>query len=127
MGGKILVVGSSNIDFIIRIPRFHGPGETILGQDLVTAYGGKGANQAIAARRLGGAVTFLTKLGNDHYGKAYHRYLKEGGLPLSGLLMERKLPSGMALIEVNPEGENRIVVSPGANRSLSQEDLRKTE
>jgi ribokinase len=125
MGGKILVLGSSNIDFIFRIPRFHGSGETILGQDLVTAYGGKGANQAIAAKRLGGEVTFLTKLGNDHYGKGYHRYLKESGLPLTGLLRERKVPSGMALIEVIPEGENRIIVSPGANRSLSREDLRK--
>ena len=125
MGGKILVLGSSNIDFILRIPRFHGPGETILGQDLVTAYGGKGANQAIAAKRLGGEVTFLTKLGDDHYGKGYRRYLKENGLPLSGLLRERKVPSGMALIEVNPEGENRIIVSPGANRLLSQKDLRK--
>jgi ribokinase len=125
MGGKILVLGSSNIDFILRIPRFHAPGETILGQDLVTAYGGKGANQAIAAKRLGGEVTFLTKLGNDHYGKGYRRYLKESGLPLTGLLRERKVPSGMALIEVNPEGENRIIVSPGANRSLSREDLKK--
>jgi ribokinase len=127
MSGEILVIGSSNIDFIMRVPRFHQPGETILGQDLVTAYGGKGANQAVAARRLGGKVTFLTKLGNDHYGRGYRRYLRECGLPSIGLLREESLPSGMAWIEVNPEGENRIIVSPGANQTLSPEDLKRRE
>jgi ribokinase len=125
VAGKIVVLGSSNIDFILRIPRFHEPGETILGEDLVTAYGGKGANQAVAAKRLGGKVIFLTKLGNDHYGKRYREYLKQMGLPVSCLRRERTLPSGMALIEVNPRGENRIIVSPGANRSLSVKNLRK--
>ncbi|MBI5966946.1 MAG: ribokinase [Deltaproteobacteria bacterium] len=125
MAKKVLVLGSSNVDFILRIPRFHNPGETILGENLVTAFGGKGANQAIAARRLGGKVSFITKLGNDPYGKSYLKYLIKNGLDQKCLLMDRNLPNGMALIELNPKGENRIIVSPGANGSLFVKDLRR--
>ncbi|NWF92691.1 MAG: ribokinase [Syntrophaceae bacterium] len=125
MNKKILVLGSSNIDLILRIPRFHHPGETIMAEDLVAVFGGKGANQAIASKRLGGRVIFLTKLGNDHYGESYRRYLIENGLPARGLLRDRKLPTGIALIELNPDGENRIIVSPGANGSLSVKDVQE--
>jgi ribokinase len=125
MTKKILVLGSANIDMILRVPRFHKPGETILGEDLMTAFGGKGANQAIAARRLGGNVVFLTRLGKDHHGKLYRQYLVRSGLPFRYLLQDNELPTGMAFIEVNPKGENRIVVSSGANRLLSEGDLRK--
>jgi ribokinase len=125
MSGKILVLGSSNVDLILRISRFHKPGETILGEDLITVHGGKGANQALAAKRLGGEVILLTKLGNDHHGRIYHEYLAGTGLPPQYLLKDKKLPSGVALIEVNPEGENRIIVSPGANRSLSEKDINR--
>jgi len=121
----ILVLGSSNIDFILRIPRFHNPGETIFGENAVTTFGGKGANQAIASKRLGGKVIFMTKLGNDPYGKSYHRYLVENGLHQKYLLKDKRLPTGMALIELVPKGENRIIVSPGANASLSVKDLKK--
>lgn len=124
MAGKILVLGSSNVDFILRVPRFPKPGETILGENLVTVYGGKGANQAIAARRLGGKVCFLTKLGNDSYGDSYAKYLARNGLEPRWLLRDRKLATGMALIELIPRGENRIIVSPGANGSLSPGDLK---
>jgi ribokinase len=110
---QILVVGSSNVDLILRIPRFHHPGETITGENLVTVFGGKGANQAVASKRLGGKVSFVTKLGNDHYGKAYRKYI----------LHDRKRPTGVALIEVIPDGENRIIVSPGANGSLTGKDV----
>jgi len=113
MSKKILVLGSSNIDLILKISRFHQPGETIIGENLVTAFGGKGANQAIAARRLGGNVALITKLGDDHYGKSYRHYLIQNGLPLKCLLKDKKLPTGVALIELNPKGENRIIVSPG--------------
>jgi ribokinase len=123
MKDRILVLGSSNVDLILRIPRFHQPGETIAGEDLVTAFGGKGANQAIAARRLGGEVVFLTKLGNDSFGKSYRRYLTQEGLPARFLLRDSILPTGVALIELIPKGENRIIVSPGANGALSVEDL----
>ena len=125
MGRKILVLGSSNMDLILRIPRFHQPGETITGQNLVTAFGGKGANQAIAANRLGGNVSFITKLGNDSYGQSYLKYFAENGLPRKYLLKDKELPTGIALIEVNPQGENRIIVSPGANGFLTGKDLRR--
>jgi ribokinase len=125
MGGRILVMGSSNVDLILRVPRFHNPGETITGENLVTAFGGKGANQAIAARRLGGEVLFLTKLGNDSFGESYRKYLTGNGLPPRFLLQDKKLPTGVAAIELIPGGENRIIVSPGANGSLSVKDLQK--
>ena len=125
MKKKILVIGSSNIDLILRIPRFHHPGETIKGENLVTVFGGKGANQAIASKRLGGKVTFMTKLGNDSYGKSYHRYLIKMGLQQKYLLKDKMLPTGIALIELVPKGENRIIVSSGANGSLSLKDLKR--
>ena len=125
MKGRILVLGSSNVDLILRIPRFHHPGETLTGENLVTAFGGKGANQAIAARRLGGEVVFLTKLGNDSFGESYREYLTQNGLPARFLLQDSKLPTGVALIELIPKGENRIIVSPGANGALSVKDLLK--
>jgi ribokinase len=123
MQGRILVLGSSNVDLILHIPRFHHPGETITGQDLATAFGGKGANQAISARRLGGEVVFLTKLGNDSFGASYRKYLAQEGLPARFLLQDSKLPTGVAVIELIPQGENRIIVSPGANGALSVKDL----
>ena len=125
MSNKILVVGSSNVDLILRVPYFHQAGETILGENLITAYGGKGANQAIAARRLGGNVLFLTKLGNDHYGQSYRQYLIENGILPETILKDKKNPTGMAFIELDSKGRNRIIVSPGANGSLSLKDLRK--
>lgn len=125
MANKILVLGSSNIDLILRIPRFHQPGETIRGDDVVIAFGGKGANQAIAGKRLGGRVGFVTKLGEDHYGVTYRWYLAKNGLNGRCLLKDKELPTGMAFIELIPKGENRIIVSPGANGSLSEKDLER--
>jgi ribokinase len=125
MKNRILILGSSNVDLILRIPRFHHPGETIQGENLVTVFGGKGANQAIASKRLGGRVTFITKLGNDHYGKAYRQYLIKNGLDPNWILKDKKLPTGMALIELDPKGENRIIVSRGSNDSLSESDLKR--
>jgi ribokinase len=125
MAKNILVLGSSNVDLILRIPRFHHPGETIQGENLVTVFGGKGANQAIASKRLGGKVIFMTKLGNDSYGKSYHHYLVKNRLHQKYLLKNNKLPTGIALIELVPNGENRIIVSPGANGSLSVKDLKR--
>jgi len=122
---KILVLGSSNVDLILRIPRFHHPGETIKGENLVTVFGGKGADQAIAVKRLGGKVSFVTKLGDDHYGQTYRWYLIENGLNQKCILKDKKLPTGMALIELIPQGENRIIVSSGANGSLSEKDLKR--
>ena len=125
MAEKILVLGSSNVDLIFRVPRLPRAGETVRGENLVTAFGGKGANQAMAAKRLGGEVRFLTKLGNDFFGHSYRRYLVQNGLESRWLLRDKKLPNGTALIELIPGGENRIIVSPGANGALSVGDLKK--
>ena len=125
MKGKILVLWSSNIDLILKVPRFHNPGETIMADELVTVFGGKGANQAIAAKRLGGKVSFITKLGDDHYGQTYRWYLIKNGLDPKWILKDKELPTGVALIELNPNGENRIIVSQGANGSLSESDLKR--
>jgi ribokinase len=127
MGKKILILGNCNIDFVFKIPRFHHPGETILAETRDTFFGGKGANQAITAKRLGGNVCFITKVGNDLYGKSYRQYLIKNGLDRKPILEDRKLPTGMAVIELTPKGENRIVVSLGANGSLSLKDLKKLQ
>jgi ribokinase len=127
MQKQILVVGSSNVDLVLRIPRFHRPGETITGGNLVTVFGGKGANQAVAAKRLGGSVRFITKMGNDHYGKTYRNYLVESGFARKDILQDKKHPTGVAVIEVNPKGENRIIVSPGANGCLTLKDVARLE
>jgi ribokinase len=123
MGKKILILGNSNVDFVFTIPRFHQPGETILAEGRATFFGGKGANQAITARRLGGGVSFITKVGNDLYGKSYRQHLIKHGLARKLILEDRKHPTGMAIIELTPKGENRIVSFLGANGSLSVKDL----
>jgi ribokinase len=127
MAKKILVLGNSNVDLVFKIPRFHDPGETILAEHLVTVFGGKGANQAITAKRLGGNVYFITKVGNDHHGKSYRRHLIKNGLDQKLILRDEKLPTGMAVIELTPRGENRIIAFLGANGSLSGKDLKKRE
>jgi ribokinase len=127
MRGKILVLGNSNVDFVFRIPRFHDPGETILAENLAIVFGGKGANQAITAKRLGGDVHLITKVGTDHYGKSYRHYLIKNGLDQKLILQDKKLLTGTAVIELTPKGENRIVSFLGANGSLSLKDLKRLE
>jgi ribokinase len=127
MGKKILILGSCNVDLVFKIPRFHHPGETILAESQATFFGGKGANQAITAKRLGGNVCFITKVGNDLYGESYRQHLIKNGLNRKPILKDRKLPTGMAVIELTPEGENRIIASLGANGSLSVKDLKRLQ
>jgi ribokinase len=127
MAKKILVLGNSNVDFVFRIPRFHDPGETILAESLGIFFGGKGANQAITAKRLGGNVQFITKVGNDHYGKAYRHHLMKSGLNRKLILEDKKLSTGTAVIELTTKGENRIIAFLGANGSLSVNDLKRLE
>ncbi len=125
MAKKILVLGNSNVDFVFKIPRFHHAGETILAESLGTFFGGKGANQAITAKRLGGDVHFITKVGNDQYGKSYRGHLIKNGLDQKLILTDNKLPTGTAVIELTPKGENRIIAFLGANGSLSVDDLKR--
>ena len=98
-----------------------------MAESLGIFFGGKGANQAVAAKRLGGEVALITKVGNDHYGKSYRRHLVRNGLDRRLILEDKKLPTGTAVIELTPRGENRIVSFLGANGSLSVSDLKRLE
>ncbi|MGM9792268.1 MAG: ribokinase [Candidatus Cryptobacteroides sp.] len=119
---KVVVIGSSNTDMTIKADRLPKPGETILGGVFVMGPGGKGANQAVAARRLGADVTFICKVGNDIFGdNAIEGYRKEG-IDTSRILRSDKA-SGTALILVDAKAENCISVAPGANGDLSPEDI----
>ena len=122
MGKKILVIGSSNTDMTIKSPRLPAPGETILGGVFHMGPGGKGANQAVAAKRLGGDVTFICKVGRDIFGEnAVKGYQKEGIDTTHTLYSDEA--SGTALILVDDSGENCIAVAPGANGDLSPSDI----
>jgi ribokinase len=117
------VVGSSNTDLIVCTGRLPLPGETVLGGDLVTAAGGKGANQAVAASRLGAAVSFVGRVGKDMFGEQARQHLAEEGLDLGYLVEDPEAPSGVALIVVGPRGQNIIAVAPGANHRLTPADV----
>ncbi|MBL7861848.1 MAG: ribokinase [Cyclobacteriaceae bacterium] len=124
---SILVVGSSNTDMVIRADKFPLPGETILGGTFFMFPGGKGANQAVAAARLKGNVTFIAKVGNDIFGKqAVQQFLNEG-INTNFIITDPDHPSGVALITVDKKGENTIVVAPGANGALTASDVQKAE
>jgi ribokinase len=120
---KIVVVGSSNTDLVIKAENLPSPGETILGGDFYQNPGGKGANQAVAAARLGGKVSLICKLGNDSFGRQSKLNFDNDGIDTSCLLFDAEKPSGVALIMVDKNGENSIVVASGANATLSPADL----
>lgn len=117
-----MVIGSSNTDMTVRSRVLPGPGETILGGDFRMGHGGKGANQAVAAKRLGGNVDFVCKLGKDLFGDNAIRHFREMGLDTAHILQSDK-PSGVALITVDDKAENSIVVASGANGDLDPEDI----
>lgn len=123
---KILVIGSTNTDMVIKTSRFPSPGETILGGEFFMNSGGKGANQAMAAKRLGGNVSFLGKIGNDIFGRQAMQSLKEGGVNVDSVRLDPERPSGIALITVDFKGENSIVVAPGSNATLLPIDINET-
>src|SRR5512133_1011086 len=106
---KILVIGSSNTDMVIKTKKLPSPGETILGGTFLMNAGGKGANQAVSAARLGGNVTFVTKLGNDMFGSESLKSFKSTGIDTSFIVTDNTHPSGVALINVDEKGENCIV------------------
>jgi ribokinase len=120
----ILVVGSSNTDLIIKAERIPKPGETILGGEFTQAAGGKGANQAVAAARAGGAVTFVARIGRDANGAAALAGFAADGINVKYVFCDPTRPSGVALILVDQLGENSIAVASGANDALSPSDLR---
>jgi ribokinase len=122
---RILVIGSSNTDMIMTLDRIPRPGETILGAEFVTAAGGKGANQAVAAARAGGDVRFVARVGRDMFGEqAVARFVEEG-INVEHVVRDHTAPSGVALIFLAADGENSIAVAGGANGRLSPADVKK--
>ncbi|MBA4322128.1 MAG: ribokinase [Odoribacter sp.] len=120
---KILIIGSSNTDMVIKTEKIPVPGETILGGTFLMNPGGKGANQAVTAARLGGKVTFITKRGNDLFGNQTIGLLMREGIDCQYVIKDNEYPSGVALITVDSTGENSIVVAPGSNGNLLMEDI----
>ena len=121
----IVVVGSSNTDMIVRLPRIPRPGETLLGGQFLTAAGGKGANQAVGAARAGGKVTFIARVGKDVFGDEAIAGFQRGGIDVSRVSRDPHAPSGVALIFVAEGGENSIAVAGGANAKLRPADIKQ--
>ena len=119
----LLVIGSSNTDLVIGTPHLPAAGETILGKNFFINPGGKGANQAVAAARLGGRVKFVCKTGLDIFGNEAIQHFQNEGIDISSLLTDSSSPSGVALITVDDRGENTIVVASGANAKPVREKL----
>lgn len=117
---NVLVVGSSNTDMVVRVRKIPSPGQTVMGDDLQIFAGGKGANQAVAARRAGGEVRFVAAVGDDDFGQAAIAGFREEGIHTGSIEILGGAPSGVAMIFVSDEGENCIGVAPGANNRLSR-------
>jgi ribokinase len=127
MKPRILVVGSSNTDMIIRLERIPRPGETVLGGEFLTAAGGKGANQAVAAARAGAAVTFVARVGRDDLGDRALAGLRRDRIGVNRVVRDAAAPSGVALIFVGRDGANSIAVAAGANGRLTAGDVERAE
>ncbi|MCZ7414392.1 MULTISPECIES: ribokinase [unclassified Streptomyces] len=121
-GLDVLVIGSANADLVTVVERHPTPGETVLGSDLALHPGGKGANQAVAAARLGARAGLLARVGDDAHGRLLADSLAASGVA-TGTLLTGGAPTGVALITVGPGGDNTIVVSPGANGHLTPADV----
>ena len=120
---RITVVGSINLDHVASAPRLPGPGETVTGATLARHPGGKGANQALAAARLGAEVTMIGRVGRDGMAGEALALLLDGDVDVAGVITDAEAPTGVALIAVDPSGENQIVVAPGANHRAMPEQL----
>jgi ribokinase len=120
---KVVVIGSSNTDMVIKSERLPAPGETILGGDFFMNPGGKGANQAVAAARLGGDVVLVARVGDDMFGRKAVQGFVEEGINTDYVVVDAEKPSGMATIMVDNKGENCIAVASGANNRLSPADV----
>jgi len=125
--GNIVVAGSTNMDMIIQVDHIPKPGETVLGGEFSQAHGGKGANQAVAVARAGGEVTFITAVGDDQYGQQFLDGFREEGINTEYVFAIENVASGIALIFVDPRGENSIAVAPGANAKLFPQHIERAE
>lgn len=123
MKPRIVVLGSSNTDMTVRLDRLPRAGETLLGGEFSLAAGGKGANQAVAAARAGGAVSFVARVGNDVFGDQALAAFRRDGIQVDTVFRDRDAPSGVALIFVDRKGQNSIAVAGGANTKLTARDV----
>lgn len=121
---SIVVVGSLNVDHTLRVPHIPAPGETLTSSSMLTCFGGKGANQAVAAARAGGRVAMIGCVGVDDFGTLYIEALKAEGIDTSGI-SRSETPTGSAFIAVDDAGENSIIVNPGANHAITRADIEK--
>lgn len=117
---KLCVLGSINVDHVIRVPYFPKAGETLTGYGYQIAYGGKGANQAVAAARVGAKVSFIGAIGDDQIGQTMKQAFEQDGIDTSAISVIRNQSTGLAMIQVADSGENSIVISAGANADLSE-------
>lgn len=120
---SILIIGSLNMDLIVRTPRIPIPGETILGNTFLTAPGGKGGNQAVAAAKLGASVKMIGRVGADDFGKQLRSHLNAVGVDTQFLQEDAATATGVALISVDDAGQNSIIVVPGANGRVTRQDV----
>lgn len=120
---NIVVIGSSNTDMVVKTSHLPAAGETVLGGEFMMNAGGKGANQAVAAARYGERVVFVARVGDDMFGRQTFESLRRDGIDTSCVRVDSDRMSGVALISVNAEGENSIVVASGANMALGREDI----
>jgi ribokinase len=124
---KIVVVGSANTDMVIQVRRIPAPGETVIGREFVMAAGGKGANQAVAAARLGAEVTFVARLGGDLFGDRAIAGYEQEGIDTTWIVRDPGTASGVALVFVDDAGENSIAVASGANARLTPDDVERAQ
>ena len=121
---KLVVIGSSNMDLVVSTEHFPLSGQTVMGKKFMTNFGGKGANQAVAASLLGGDVTFICKVGNDNYGREMIEKFQKDGIDTQYVTATDQAATGIAVITVDANGENTIVVASGANGLLASKDIR---
>ena len=115
---RVVVLGSVNVDLVVRVPRLPAAGETVTGGTFEQHQGGKGANQAVAAARIGAEVTFVGAVGDDEFGRAARQALLDEGVNVDGLVIPMWSSSGVALIVVDENGDNQIAVASGANAQV---------
>ena len=122
---KVVVLGSANTDLTVYAQRLPRPHETVTNGKFRSSFGGKGANQALAALKAGAKTSLLAKIGVDDFGNLLYRHLVQSGLPEAGLIRDKEFPAGIALIAVDEKGNNQIIVAPGSNANLSPQDVQQ--